>query len=81
MPEIEGKDCGKEDDEVAEKLNSDAQPPVGHVAEQNGNEEGMQYLSSIDTSIHSFVCPPVGHVADFFFDYFVCLQICPCVPL
>ena len=35
MPEIEGKDCSKEDDEVAEELDSDAQPPIGHVADQN----------------------------------------------
>ena len=41
LPEIEGKDCSKEDDEVAEELDSDAQPPVGHVADENCDEEGM----------------------------------------
>ena len=41
MPEIEGKDCSKEDDEVAEELDSDAQPPIGHVADQHLIREGM----------------------------------------
>ena len=35
VPDIEGKDSSKEDDEVAEELNSDAQPPVRHVADEN----------------------------------------------
>ena len=35
VPDIEGKDSSKEDDEVSEELNSDAQPPVGHVADEN----------------------------------------------
>ena len=34
LPEIEGKDRGEEDDEVSEELDSDAQPAVGHVAEE-----------------------------------------------
>ena len=70
VPEIEGKDCGKEDDEVAEELNSDAQPPVGHVADQNQDEERIFHLSkhlSIHSSSYLFIHPsdpPVGHVAD-----------------
>ena len=54
LPEIEGKDCSKEDDEVAEELDSDAQPPVGHVADENCNEEG-KLCFSIDLSIHSII--------------------------
>ena len=34
MPEIEGKDRCEEDDEVSKELDSDAQPTVGHVAEE-----------------------------------------------
>ena len=50
MPEIEGKDCSKEDDEVAEELDSDAQPPVGHIADQN--------LICDVWSIHLFIVYP-----------------------
>ena len=47
MPEIEGKDRGEEDDEVSEELDSDAQPAVGHVAEEI-------VMLNIFQSIHNF---------------------------
>ena len=53
MPEIEGKDCSKEDDEVAEELDSDAQPPIGHVADQNLIRRECDVLS-----IHLFIVYP-----------------------
>ena len=49
VPEIEGKDCRKEDDEVAEELDSDAEPPVGHVADQHFIRDGLHGL-------HRFIC-------------------------
>ena len=63
VPEIEGKDCSKEDDEVAEELDSDAQPPVGHVADQNVIMDGIfnwsAWSSSLYFSFNLFLPPDV----------------------